>query len=105
MTGEGGLMMLLKIEEPNGFFLGKNGNYVSIDMIDKEELLRLVGLTLSDETAEIDKFDDSKIKNQAHQVIYRSVSQKLSDLKARRKVFVDSTARLFLAEYERYRDA
>ena len=97
--------MLLKIEEPNGFFLGKGGDYIPIDKIDKDELLRLVGLILSDENAGIDKFDDSKIKNQAHQVIYRSVSQKLSDLQTRRKEFLDSTARLFLAEYERYRDA
>jgi hypothetical protein len=104
MKGGVNLMMLLKIEEPSGFFLGKLGEYVPIDKIDKEELLRLVGLTLTEETAKIEKFDDSKIKNKVHQLIYRSISQKLSDLKTRRKVFVDSTARLFLAEYERYRD-
>lgn len=98
-------MKLLKIDEPNGLFLSKSGEYVPVDKIDKDELLRLVGLILNEDAADLDKFDDAKIKNQAHQVIYRSISQKLTDLKTRRKEFVDSTARLFLAEYERYRDA
>lgn len=102
---EGTPIKLLKIDEPSGLFLSKSGEYLPIDKIDKDELLRLVGLILSDEAVDIEKYDDSKLKNQAHQVVYRSISQKLEDLRARRKEFTDSTARLFLAEYERYRDS
>lgn len=97
-------MKLLKISENSGQFLGACGDYVAIDKITKEDLLRLVGQMLDDESADVDAFDAESIKNQAHQVIYKSVSQKLDDLRKRRAEFNDESARLFLDEYERYRE-
>jgi hypothetical protein len=97
-------MKLLKIADNAGQFLGVNGDYVAIDKITKEDLLRLVGKIIDDEGADLDEFDGESIKNQAHQVIYRSVSQKLADLRKRRTEFIDESARLFLDEYERYRE-
>jgi hypothetical protein len=76
----------------------------SIDKITKEDLLRLVGQVLEEDSADLDEFDVDSIKNQAHQVIYKSVSQKLNDLRKRRTEFLDESARLFLDEYERYRE-
>jgi hypothetical protein len=52
----------------------------------------------------MDSYDDQAIKNQAHQVIYKSIFQKLTDLRKRRQEFIDESARLFLDEYERYRE-
>jgi hypothetical protein len=43
------------------------------------------------------------IKNQAHQLIYKSIAQKLGALRKRRQEFIDESARLFLTEYEKYR--
>ncbi|WP_066270324.1 hypothetical protein [Hydrogenophaga palleronii] len=97
-------MKLLRINEYAGQFLQADGNYEVIDKIDKEQLLRLVDHTLEDEEFEIDEYDDQAIKNQAHQVIYKSISQKLTDLRRRRQEFIDESARLFLDEYERYRE-
>lgn len=95
-------MKLLRIADNAGQFLGANGDYVAIDKITKEDLLRLVGQTIEEESADLDEFDGDSIKNHAHQVVYRSVSQKLVDLRKRRTEFIDETARLFLDEYERY---
>lgn len=97
-------MKLLRIYENAGQFLGASGDYVSIDKITKEDLLRLVGKIFEEEHSDFDEFDGESIKNQAHQVIYRSLSLKFTDLQKRRKEFIDESARLFLEEYERYRE-
>lgn len=96
-------MKLLRIADNQGQFLGADGSYVAIDRITKEEILRLVGLAIEEEAAELDDFDGEAIKNQAHKVIYKSVALKLADLRKRRKQFIDEAARLFLQEYESYR--
>ena len=96
-------MKLLKISENLGQFLSANGDYSSIDKINKDDLLRLVDCTLGEGEVELDPYDDQTIKNQAHQVIYKSIFQKLSDLEKRKQEFVDESARLFLEEYEKYR--
>jgi hypothetical protein len=97
-------MKLLKISENIGHFLAAGGDYTPIDQITKEDLLRLVDRTLDQDVIELDAYDDQAIKNQAHQVIYKSIYQKLTDLRGRRKEFVDESARLFLADYEKYRE-
>jgi hypothetical protein len=96
-------MKLLRIADSQGQFLAATGSYVGIDRITKEDLLRLVGLAIDEEAAELDEFDSEAIKNQAHKVIYKSVALKLTDLRKRRKQFIDEAARLFLEEYESYR--
>jgi hypothetical protein len=53
---------------------------------------------------EFDDYDEKAIKNQAHQIIYKSIVQKLRTLRDRRKEFIDESARLFLEDYEKYRD-
>lgn len=96
-------MKLLKISENQGQFLTGTGGYEAIDKITKEELLRLVNLTLEEEDITFDDFDEVSLKNLAHRVIYKSVNQKLRDLRARRREFTDEAARLFLEDYEKYR--
>ena len=96
-------MKLLSIENNLGFYLGETGQYKPVDKITKEDLLRLVNLTLQ-EDVEFDAYDDTAIKNQAHQIVYKSVFEKLRGLKDRKKEFVDESERLYLKEYERYRE-
>ena len=97
-------MKLLRINENVGQFLDANGAYVLIDKITKDDLLRLADCTLEQEIIELDPYDDQTIKNQAHQVIYKSIYQKLTDLRNRRQEFIDESARLFLEDYEKYRE-
>lgn len=97
-------MKLLRINENVGEFLVASGDYALIDTISKDDLLRLVDQTLDQDEIEMDPYDDQLIKNQAHQVIYKSIYQKLNDLRGRRQEFVDESARLFLEDYEKYRE-
>jgi hypothetical protein len=95
-------MKLLKIETNQGLFMAEDGKYIPIDKITKEQLLRMVNLTLSEEV-EFDEYDVEKIPNLAHQIIYKSVHDKLSELRERKSEFIDQSERLFLKDYERYK--
>ena len=95
-------MKLLKIENSLGYYLVDQSNYAPIDQITKGGLLRLVDLTLEGEV-DFDEFSDESIKNQAHQIVYKSIFEKLKGLAERRDEFKDESDRLYLQEYERYR--
>mgnify|MGYP001274852673 FL=1 len=74
----------------------------AIDKIDKTVLLRLVNSALED-GFEIDEYNDVELKNQAHQIIYKSISEKLLDLHQKRSQFRDESDRLYLDAYEKYK--
>lgn len=103
MSAGGKDMKLLKIEDNLGHYLGDSGQYNPVDKITKEDLLRLVNLTMQ-EDAEFDEYDENAIKNQAHMIVYKSVFEKLRGLRDRKQEFKDESERLFLKEYEKYRD-
>ena len=94
-------MKLLTIDRGLGYFLAEDGTTEKIDRITKEDLLRLVGCTLSDDI-EMDEYDEKKLQNQAHQIIYKDIFVKLSELVERRDEYSDSKDRMFLDEYDSY---
>lgn len=102
MIGGGKVMKLLKIENSCGYYRKEDGSYQPIDKINKEDLLMLVNWTLDEDEVESDGYDESLVKNHAHQIIYKSIARKLLSLKERKQEFIDESARLFLEDYERY---
>lgn len=96
-------MKLLKIKNNLGHYLNESGNYDPVDKITKDQLLRLVNLTLANDV-EFDKYDDEQIQNQAHQIVYRSIYKKLLGLRERKQEFIDESERLYLQDYEKYRN-
>ncbi len=100
---EGRDMKVLKIEENQGFYTTTGDTYNSIDKINKDDLLKLVELTLEGDV-EIDEYNEDGVKNQAHQIIYKNICEKLLDLQKRRDAFKDESERLFLQEYEKYKN-
>jgi hypothetical protein len=99
-TGEP-FMKLLKIENDGGHFRSADGAYHEIDQITKEALLWLLERIL-DGSGEMDDYDAEALKNQAHQVVYKSIYDNLKALEARRQEFIDESERLFLEDYKRY---
>lgn len=97
-------MKLLKIKGNHGHFLGGDGAFSPVDRITKEDLLRLVDLTLTEEVVDFDDYDREDIKNQAHQILYKSIYEKLLGLRDRKQEFMDESERLYLKEYEKYRE-
>tara|TARA_R110002072_G_C7954508_1_gene533466 strand:- start:165 stop:458 length:294 start_codon:yes stop_codon:yes gene_type:complete len=97
-------MRILKIEDSNGHFSVNGEGFVSIDKLDKEGLLNLVKLALTDEI-EMDDYDSEILKNEAHRIIYRSVHKKLQELAARKDEFFDKSEREFYEIYEHYKNS
>ena len=95
-------MKLLSVKENCGHFRNEKGKDVPIDKISKEDLLRLVNWTLNEDAVEFDPYDEKSIRNQAHQIIYKSVASKLRALRDRRKKFLDESARVYLVDYQKY---
>ena len=98
-------MKLLKVENERAYFLAADGDFQTIDRIVKEDLLRLVNLTLSETALEFDEFDERSLPQKAHFLIYKSVVQKLKDLQNRKDEYRDQTDRLFIDAYQRYKGA
>lgn len=96
-------MKALKIEDHQGYFLSEEGEYETIDKVDKGALLTLVNMALEDDF-QFDEYDEEILKNQAHQIIYKSITEKLVDLHERRNQFRDESDRLYLDAYEKYKD-
>ena len=94
-------MKLLEIKNQLGYFLDNNGKFASIEKITKVDLLRLVESTLTNDV-EFDEYSEEDIKNQAHQIVYKSIFEKLQVLSGRKHEFVDESERLYLLEYEKY---
>lgn len=99
---EGKGMKILKIEYNQGFYFAEGEDYNSIDKINKNDLLKLVDLTLNDDV-EFDEYSEDTLKNHAHQIIYKSIYEKLFDLYKEKDEFKDESERLFLQEYEKYK--
>ncbi len=94
-------MKLLKIEDSKGYFYVSDEEYLPMDKLSKLELMKLVDLTLEN-NIEMDEYDEDEIKHQAHQIIYKSVFNKLNSLNDRKQEFIDESERIFLAEHEKY---
>ena len=104
ITAEGGSMKLLKIENDHGQFRVEDGSYKGIDKISKDNLLWIVERIL-DNSGELEPYDEEKIKNKAHQVVYKSIYTNLKALEERREAFNDESERMFLDDYKRYIEA
>ncbi len=99
------VMQILKIDDGKGLYLTKNGEYDVVDMLVKEDLMRLVNCVMDEDEVEIEAYDKEKIKNPAHQIIYESVAFKLEDLRGKRDSFIDEKERQYLEDYERYKSS
>jgi len=73
-----------------------------IDKITKEDLMKLVELSLTDDF-EMDPFDEKKLKNAAHAIIYKNIYQKLQALKKQKNKFMDEKAAMYRKAIEDYK--
>ena len=73
-----------------------------IDKITKEDLVKLVELSLTDDF-EMDPFDKNKLKNAVHAIIYKNIYQKLQSLKMQKNKFADEKAAMYRKAIEAYK--
>lgn len=93
---------ILRINKQAGqFWRLSESNWVSIDQIDKDALMGLVDLTLAGDV-HIEEFDEEKLANPAHRIIYKSISEKLQALSGQRDKFRDECDRTYLEAIRKY---
>lgn len=94
-------MKILKIEDNKGFFSLDGEQYRPIDEIDKVNLMSLVNLVLKSLII-MDEYNEDNIGNQAHQIIYKSIYEKLMNLQDNKNKFRDESDRLYQEAIEKY---
>lgn len=98
--GEG--MKILKIKGGKGFFrCGISCKWKPVDQIDKDDLMRLLDIFVKKDVS-MDPFDETLIKNQAQQIIYKSIFEKFNFLMGNKSRFKDESERTYLNELQRY---
>ncbi|WP_316824441.1 hypothetical protein [Pedobacter miscanthi] len=106
MIGEQQAMKYLKIEDNKGFFIKENEqgttDWIQIDLITKDDLFFLLSKAVS-EDFEIEEFKEDILSNKAHQIIYKNLHEKFSDLLLNKTRFKDESESLYKGALEKYK--
>ncbi len=94
-------MKYLKIENNKGHFLADSGEWIEIDKISKDGLLHLLNKAIT-EDFEMDEYLEENIGHKAHQIVYKSLCEKLNELLENKNVFKDECDALFKTAIEKY---
>lgn len=101
-------MIYLKIDDNKGFFLKDGGEHEgtwhAIDLITKEDLYFLLKRAVSDDF-EMAAYDEQILSNKAHQIIYKNLYEKFTDLVANKTRFKDESDNLYKAALDKYKAA
>jgi hypothetical protein len=94
-------MKILKIDDGKGYFLKEN-SFCEIDQITKDDILHYVDLIIGGEELEYDEYDENKLHNEAHKIIYGNLLDKIIDLKNHKDQLTDSIDQMYKTEIEKY---
>ncbi|MGD6730576.1 MAG: hypothetical protein EOL97_07755 [Spirochaetia bacterium] len=95
-------MKHLKIYNSQGFFTIDAQADIPIDQIEKEDLIKLLELSLTDDF-DMDPYDAEQIKNPAHQIIYKNIYSKLHELSNHKTRLKDESESLYKEALEKYK--
>ena len=99
-------MKYLKIEDNKAFFIkdkSQSNDWVEIDQIEKENLLKLLDYATNEENFELDTYVESSLANKAHQIIYKHLSEKFTSFLTNKDRFKDEADSLYKDAIEKYK--
>jgi hypothetical protein len=94
-------MKHLRIESGKGEYSLDGTTWIEIDQLSREDLLKLVGFALESDLL-MDIFDAGSLLSPAHQIVYKHVHDRLTELIENRTRFTDDVAALFADAFEKY---
>jgi len=97
-------MKYLKIEDNKAFFIKDKAqpeNWNEIDKIEKEDLMNLIDFATEDDF-EMDVYNEDILANKAHQIIYKSIYEKLNIFLTNKDRFKDQTENVYKEALEKY---
>ena len=87
-------MKHLRIDSGKGQYSVDGVSWTDLDKLGKDDLVKLIDLALAD-GFEMDTYSKEQIPNPAHEVIYRNLSSKLTELLGKRDRFKDESQQHF----------
>ena len=96
-------MNYTKIENSNVYFrLRSSDNWKLISDITGDDLIILIEKCIDEDDFELEEFDDTLIKNEAHKIIYKSIHQKINDIYRERDNIIDENTQRYNDIIEKY---
>jgi len=99
-------MKYLKIEDNKGYYRksteeDQEDSWEEIDKIGKEDLMNLLNKAVSSEF-EMDVYQEENLAHKAHQIVYKNIYNKFSDLLDNKTRFKDDSESLYKEAIEKY---
>ena len=95
-------MKYLKIENNKGFYSLKKDENKEIDKINKDDLMFLLESAVADDGFEMDPYEDDKLGNKAHQIIYKHLYEKFNEFLQNRDRFKEKVSALYKEAFDKY---
>lgn len=96
-------MKLLRIVDEKGEYINASREYVSVESLTKEDLLRIVKAVYDKDENDYDPYVEATIKNKAQDIIYKNVSSKLDEIKINRDHIKAEIEHQFKDAFEKYK--
>ncbi len=97
-------MKYLKIENNKGYYWKSTDSlaeWTEIDKINKEDLMDLLNNAISTEF-QMDAYSETILANKAHQIIYKNIFEKFSNLESMKSKFKDESESLYKEAIDKY---
>lgn len=96
-------MKILKVET-NGvpMFMSIDSEWKPIDLINKDDVSNLLNLCI-DKDVVLEEYDESTIKNPAHNIIYNNIYNKFKEFIDDKAGFKDQVGNLYKEALEKYK--
>lgn len=96
------IMKCLKIEEDRGWYTLDDKEWKEIDKINRDDLMKLLDLAISNDSFEMDEFNEEKLANQAHSIIYNNIYIKFRELLNNKTRFKDESESMYREAIDKY---
>lgn len=96
-------MTYLKIDNNKGFYRtdATSEDWIELDQISKDDLLKLLKVATTSDF-EMDEYKDELLQNPAHNIIYRNIYGKFSELLTNKTRFQDSVNSMYKSAIDKY---
>ncbi|MGF0095779.1 hypothetical protein ACQRC6_04990 [Peptoniphilus sp. SGI.035] len=96
-------MNYTKIENNNVYFrLSYTDDWKLISDIIGDDLIKLIEKCIDEDDFEIEEFNESLIKNEAHKIIYKSIYQKIKEIQINKDNIIDENTQRYNDIIEKY---
>jgi hypothetical protein len=97
-------MTYLKIDNNKGYYRleGASEDWVELDQISKDDLLKLLEKATTGEFV-MDEYEDELLQNPAHNIIYKNIYGKFTELLSNKTRFQDSVNLMYKSAIDKYK--